>query len=501
MGDENTLTDEEGKFIIIDVMIPSTGEFISATHPEYYDGGTRVYATAPITQTVQINLVSRGITHNFTNAQGATLKVADLTEVTIPTNAFWSKDQLYEGMVTLEVYTVNPNESESYNKRLQVFEIYEATSSEKILKSDLSSMMYIEAYDDDDNILNVAPDKKIEISLPTYGYSEESTPLLFSFNEEMGFWNSEDEARIDGNQYIIELSHFSWWGVGSKKTATDLCITFTNVDPKDDHLFTVSTTAGKVLQLGGVNYGQGICFPALADETLEIRIFNACFTEIFGTSVTTAVQGETNVTIDVESQPTYEYLIEIEVVDCDFTTLQDTVTIFYATDLSIDSLDKGVGTFELTLNECFKPSEIALIAVQDLGNVQYTFAEQIVLKETQNQYNIQIVACQDVMPLDGHLTINGITYSMVVARRNPQETLIIATEGDDEVVIGFDGFEPGTHAGRVISYKENVFCEGKVSIGHYGEIGDYVEGTFEIPSNPSLGCEPITGDFRAMRDK
>ncbi|MDG2449305.1 MAG: hypothetical protein P8M34_06690, partial [Saprospiraceae bacterium] len=431
----------------------------------------------------------------------ATLKVADLTEVTIPTNAFWSKDQVYEGMVTLEVYTVNPNETQSYNKRLQVFEIYEANSFEKILKSDLSSMMYIEAYDANGNILNVGPDKKIEVSIPTYGNSVEDTPLLFSFNEEMGFWNSEDEARIDGNQYTVELSHFSWWGVGSKKTATDLCITFTNVDPKVDHLFTVSTTAGKVLQLGGVNYEEAICFPALADETLEIRIYNSCFTEIFGTSVTTEMQGETNVTIDVESSTAQEYLIEIEVVDCDYATLQDTVTIFYVTDLSIDSLDKGVGTFDLTLDECFKPSEIAFIAIQDIGNVQYTFTEQVNLSEAQVQYNIQIVACQDVMPLDGHLTINGITYSKVVARRNPQETLIIATEGDDEVVIGFDGFETGTHPGRVISFKENVFCEGKVSIGHYGEIGDFVEGEFEIPSNPALGCEPITGDFRAMREK
>ena len=502
MADETVMTDEEGKFIIIDVMISSLGEFISATHPEFYDGGTRVYATAPITQTVQINLVPRGITQNFSNAQGATLKVADLTEVTVPANTFLANGQIYDGMVTLEVYTVNPNEMESFNKRLQVFEILEATSVENsILKSDFSSIMYIEAYDDSGEILTIGQGKKVKVNMPTYGASDHDNPVLYSFNEEIGFWYGEDNVIKHDGKYEVELPHFSWWGVGDQKVSSDLCITFTNVDESSDHLYTVSTTTGKVLQLGGVNYNEPTCFPAFANEILEVRVYNACFTEIYATSITTAAEGETNISIDVESVDEQGYLIEIEVVDCDFTPFQDTVTIFYTTDLSLDSLDRGIGTFDLQLDECFQSDQISFIAVHDNGNISYTYAEQVILNRNQSQYNIQIVACQDVMPLDGQMTINGVTYSEVRARQNPQETLIIATDGENEFVLGFDGFEIGTFPGRLVSFGTNVFCEGKVEVGHYGEVGDYIEGAFEIPDNPALGCERLTGNFRAKREK
>lgn len=494
-------TDENGRFEIVDVMISSTGEFISATHPDYYDGGIRVYANAPITQTVNINLVPRGASQNFSNEQGATLKVADLAEVTIPSNTFLANGQLYEGMVSLEVYLVNPNTSDSYNKRLQVFETYESSAIEnKIQKSNLSSIFYIEAQDQNGNLLTVSPDKKVKALVSTYGAPNTNDAKLFSFDEEIGFWKAEDEVFDNGEYFEIELSHFSWWGVGSEMAASDLCITFTNVNEQEGHSAVISNTLGKVLFISGITYGAEMCFPVPADEIIEIRVFNTCFKEIFSISTTSASDGLKSETIDVESITRPSQLIEIHVVDCNNTTLEDSVTIYFVTDLSLDSIGRGVGTFDLLLDECFRPEEITIQVVQDVGITQYSYAETIMLNDNQDQYNIQIVACQDVMPLDGHLTINGITYSKVTARQNPQETLIIASEGDDEVVIGFDGFEIGTFPGRVISFKSNVFCEGKVSIGHYGEIGDFIEGNFEIPADEALGCEHITGDFRAMRE-
>ena len=497
--DQTTMTDSEGRFTIVDVMIPSSGAFVSATHLDYYEGGTRVYATAPITQTIQINLVPKGISSNFSNSQGATLEVDNLAKVIIPQDAFIKDNVTYQGMVTLEVYLVNPNSAESFDKRIQVFESYNKNSESKIQKSDLASIMYIEAYDDEGKTLNIDPNRKVRVSLPSYGTSN-SIAELYSFNEEIGFWILENEAEINGDFFEVELDHFSWWGIGSSQIATDLCITFITEIPENGHYFTISNPKGRVIQSGAVNYNEEICFLAPMDEELEVRVFSECFLPIFGTAIFSS-PGEPNLTIEVLRDGTQGYLIEIEVVDCDITHFQDSVTVYYSTELSIDSLGRGIGTFDLSLDECFLPQTVSIIVQQDLGNTTYTFTEQVDIVPGQSQYNIQVVACQDVMPEEGQLTINGITFFNVVGRKNPQETLIIASEGDEEVIIGFDGFEEGTFPGRVVSFGTNVFCEGKVTVDFYGEVGDYIRGTFSIPEDASLACEPIEGEFIAFREK
>lgn len=504
MEGHTVMSDNDGRFTLLDVQIPETGRFISAVHPTHLEGGIRVYANAPTTQKVTISLVPNGITESFTNEQGVTLNVRDLAKVTIPSNTFLKNEKSYSGMVTLEVYLVNPKELRSNNKRIQVFESLDINTQSEILKSDLASMMYIKATDLDGQELSIAPDKSVSIELPTYGNIINDGLELFSFDSDIGFWTTDGMAEnVNNDHYKANLEHFSWWGVGIQKKASTLCIEFVADTPGEDELFTVNTTNGSVVYLGHVTYDAPICFPVPEGDQLEVRVVSSCFIEITTASLPPASSGDNRATVQIPASAHIGYTIRGEVLDCDFTPFMDDVTIYYHTDLSSDSIENVVGAFEISLDPCFVPQDLLVVASHRAGNITYTFTPSglVPIDPSKREYDIQIVACQDVIPEDGVLTIDGITYFNAIVRQNPQETVIIANNGTDEIILGIDGLSEGQYPARVIHSRSNAFCEGQAEITHYGNVGDIVSGTLEIEENTQLGCSQMSGTFRAIREK
>ena len=502
LGATSIMTDGGGNFELVDVVIPESGIFISASHDTYYEGGIRVYANAPLTQVVQISLVPKGATDSFNNDEGATVDVQGVGKVVVPSNSFSKSGQPYNGLVVLEVYLVDPGASENFNKRIQVFESLDLTFGTDIMKSDFVSMMYIKAYDEEGNELQVSPDKEVSVQFPTYDSDLSDQIELFSFDKNIGFWKSEGNAEnVNGSYYLANLKHFSWWGIGTQKKSSTLCLSFLSDTVRVNDVFTISKTNGSIVYFGGVNYESESCFPVPEGDNLEVRVFNSCLIEIAAASVDAVIGDMASATIVVDPSGVQGYTIIGEVVDCDITLLEDEVKVYYSTDLSIDSLGTFLGNFEIALDPCFQPQDIFIGIEHKVGNMSYTFGEVVVISPSQTEYNIQIVACQDVMPEDGHLTINGVTFNNVIGRQNPQETLIITKDQIPEIIIGIDGFENGTFPARVINFQGNIFCEGTAEITHYGEIGDFIEGTINIPAMESLGCEALTGDFIAKREK
>ena len=46
---------------------------------------------------------------------------------------------------------------------------------------------------------------------------------LWYFDEENGYWKEEGQAIKDGNKYVAEVTHFTWWNCDILFDAIDFC--------------------------------------------------------------------------------------------------------------------------------------------------------------------------------------------------------------------------------------------------------------------------------------
>ena len=70
---------------------------------------------------------------------------------------------------------------------------------------------------------------------------------LWWFDEDNGYWVEEGEATLQGNAYVGNVSHFSFWNCDVSAGAVDLCINITDQNQ--------NPIAGIYAEIDTQNYG------------------------------------------------------------------------------------------------------------------------------------------------------------------------------------------------------------------------------------------------------
>jgi hypothetical protein len=212
IGNKTTETNVDGVFQIQDVTVNSRGAYIKVEHPNYFHGSKTINVSVGTRNKVKIRMMSNVATKIIDATTGGIADYQDYS-VTLPANGIVNGDgSLFVGQVGVAAKWLNPSKvtfSELSPGRLM------GVRTDGTLSGMVSmGMLAVELNDGLGNKLQIkkGQEAKIRLRVPSNVLSKapETIPLWY-FNEDIGIWVEEGEAKLINGFYEGAVGHFSFW--------------------------------------------------------------------------------------------------------------------------------------------------------------------------------------------------------------------------------------------------------------------------------------------------
>ena len=206
-------TDAFGLFYVPE-MTASKRAYLTVHKAGYFQGSRQFYPEKNSTSYLRISLIRKVSVGTISNNSGGMVQVdQETSSLHFPAGAVsYANGTAYNGLVEVKAFTIqadDPDMSTLMPGRL------EAVNDQGELGVLLSyGMMAVELQSPGGEELIVTPGHKVEMRLQVPGSMVSTAPPIIPmwyFDEEDGEWIQEGDAVLDGDTYVAQLSHFSFW--------------------------------------------------------------------------------------------------------------------------------------------------------------------------------------------------------------------------------------------------------------------------------------------------
>lgn len=217
-------SDENGVYYFKNVKVNSKHSLITIRKEGYFEA-SRVFTTdRSNTVRVRNTLLAKTFDQSFESAAGATLKKGAIT-LDFPADAVIvaSNNTPYSGTVQIAMKYLNPDGVEIFNQMPGT--LAGINSANQIAVMTTYGMVAVELQSPSGQLLQVAPGKKVKMSnkLSSSILSKApSTIPLWYYDETLGYWKEEGEAKLINDTYVGEVAHFTYWNYDAQAPAITL---------------------------------------------------------------------------------------------------------------------------------------------------------------------------------------------------------------------------------------------------------------------------------------
>jgi hypothetical protein len=375
-------------------------------------------------------------------------------------------------------------------------------------------------------LLQIAAGKKATISLPIPPALSSSAPAsipLWYFNETNGLWKEEGSAIKTGNNYVGEVTHFSFWNCDMPNAIVPFTLTVLNAggQPVQNTLVKFSL----VNNPAGFGYGYtdatGFLNGFLTANTqmlMEI-LGSSCSGPAYSQSFTTTTAPISfgNITIGSASAAT----VSGTITNCNNNPVTNGYVIVIEPNRSITRYNTdNTGYFIFSRILCSSGAPVVLVG-EDIATLQQSNSLNLTLNAgTNNAGNLK--ACGISAQEYFYYTVDGVNYLMAAPQDsiaftgkagNPEAWIYAyeKTATSHNVFFQFFNFGIAQNSNQsLMSFSSTkippvgmIAPYGLVYIKEYGVVGQFISGDFsgsfvEQSSNPSI-FHTISCSFRARR--
>lgn len=513
-GASQTSTDEYGYFRISNTSLSEAAGLVKVVSNGYFTGYRTFTVNAGKETFLRIQLLTKSNAGLINATTGGVVTSADGARVQLPANAvvLAGPDSAYTGNVHVAVRRINNFQLNAPGDERGL------DTKGHLTYAQSAGAVAVELSNDNGQLLQIASGKKATITIPNVSSSSPATISLWSFNESSGFWKEEGTAVKNGDTYVGEVSHFSYWqgaiGIPLVNFTTQI------VDAALQPLANVAVMITQANVPQRVGYGKfaftdanGYVYgPVLANSSLILDVMTTCSISAYSHPFTT---GTSDIDLGVITGNLGQGLVTISgtVQNCSNTPV---------TDGYVQTYDNGFynrfpiinGSFSYTGLAC--TNTIANYVVVDNSTNQQHAPESITLVPGTNDLG-QLSACGLSTISTLSYTIDGVTktltppaYQMEDFYFSPTSTVIAyLPNGTQDISFQFDGGS-GTGSGHTLT---EVFSPGftggravapvplSVNITEYGNAGGFVAGTFsgQMLDFVSNAIYNVSCDFRVRR--
>ena len=210
---QSTTTDERGLFVFKQIPMDAAGTFVLVKKDGYFNGSNRFFPKDGSQNYSNIKLLTKTHIGSFNSNSGGEISSPEGIKIDFPANSIVDANgQIYNGNVNVAAREIDPTSNDLAEIMPGDLQGFNRINEEVALAS--FGMMAVKLTDDLGQELNLGNGKKAELTFPVPFELQDNAPAeipLWYFNEDFGLWQEEGSAALEGENFVGQVSHFSFW--------------------------------------------------------------------------------------------------------------------------------------------------------------------------------------------------------------------------------------------------------------------------------------------------
>ncbi|MFN0188416.1 MAG: carboxypeptidase-like regulatory domain-containing protein [Bacteroidia bacterium] len=213
LGNKTSTTNNHGIYSLTGVSVSKNRAVIRSSLFGYWDCSKGFVPSTSGLNYCSLTMSTKSVTNNISGVSGGTVN-NNGASIIFPANAFVNlAGAAFVGNVKVSVKHL-PTTDVNFGSLIPGGDLLALNSAgqERVLLS--YGMIGVELFDNSGTAVALAPGVKATIQLPiasTQLSSATATIPLWYFDETTQLWKEEGVATRQGNNYVAEVSHFTWW--------------------------------------------------------------------------------------------------------------------------------------------------------------------------------------------------------------------------------------------------------------------------------------------------
>ncbi|HEY4110970.1 carboxypeptidase-like regulatory domain-containing protein [Puia sp.] len=521
-GTASATTDVNGIFTFTNISMSSRFGYVQATKSGYFAGSRSIVTNGGESGFITIRLIGRSETGSFLASTGGKVMVYSGDTVAFgPTSVVTASDNTaYTGTVHVFATYLNPTNENAFQYMPGDLRGIGSDGKETAIQS--FGMMEVELRDDAGNKLQIASGQTATLTMAIPTSLQATAPAtipLWYFNDSTGRWIQQGTATRQGNNYVGQVGHFTWWNCDSPLNTVNFKIQvkdqYGNSLPHNFISFTSPTgdVRGGYTDLNG--YASGLI---LKGKPLVMQVVTECGNIMGGMNVGPALQDVDLGTLKV-TVTSSDLTLSGKVVDCSNNPVDSGMV-----DIMVDGLDHRAavkqGAFTLPIIRCYSTTVPVMITATDFTAQQSGTASTINASSGQVDAG-QLSACGVSYTQFITVTANGNTWTWTTPPNSitysAQNVTIGSTPGTYNSFDATDGNNSsvtlstynltgtGQYALNFLMYAPNsnwsYGSSVQLNVTNYGAVNGYITGTLSGNLKDTMLNQsyPVTGSIKVLR--
>ena len=521
VGALTVFTDDNGIFSAENASVNEQFAYLRVTASGYVTSGRALRPSDGINR-VKIMLLSADVTATVNSGSPETVQLGNGTSVALPGAYIDENGNAYSGAVDVILDYLDPASADLDAVMPGMLYAEDAAGDEAYLET--FGMISVELRDTSGNELNIDPNNPAELRFPLdpalQGVAPATIPL-WSFNDELGYWIEDGQAVLQGNEYVGQVSHFSFWNCDAPFPVVDFCTTVLddNGNALANTTVTITSPNTPYPRSGVTDQNGQVCGKVPSGLTMTIEVVDLCGNPVFSDVIGPFAGPTTYGPISVNPGSSTSQQVIGNFNDCSNNPITNGyVVLEYGGSLFYEPVTAG--TFDINLISCpasntFTLEAIDIVNQQSSGVINYTFTPPTTTLGT-------ITSCNAVSEyieweLEG---VQHFLTSPINTFDNGNNFSINASNGNDFFFISSSDTTVGTYTwgnGQQAppgSFEMEIFealAQADIDynapinitfqLNAFGAVGDYIDITFSGTYSDTSGViQPVSGSMHVLRD-
>jgi uncharacterized protein (TIGR02145 family) len=206
-------TDPYGVFILEGVVVRENLAVVSVEKEGYFSASRSFLPGESAAEGISytyMTLLRKNLAGTVSGTSGGQV-VGEGVAIDFPTNGFQQDGQPYTGTINVYINHIDPT-SEDFHTQMPGMLMGLMDGESRLMLS--YGMIGVEISDAQGQTVQLASGSSATVRIPVMLTQQSDAPPtipLWWFDEDLGYWVMEGEAQLDGNEYVGQVEHFSWW--------------------------------------------------------------------------------------------------------------------------------------------------------------------------------------------------------------------------------------------------------------------------------------------------
>jgi hypothetical protein len=414
-GAITTTTDRYGAFLFNNISLSKNNGSVSVEKSGYFKA-YRNFVTSPATiNQVRIRLLPRTVNGTITSGTGGSITLTDGAKLTLPANSITdASGNAYNGNVSVSMTWINPTDANLPDIMMGDFRGITTGGEERGLET--YGMIGVELKGNSGQDLKIKSGQKADLLFPIPTALQGNAPAsidLWHFDEAKARWVQEGIATRSGNNYLAQVTHFSFWNCDAPFPLVEFCVKL--VDSLTEQ--PLNNVGVRITRPNG-NPGYGrtdtagkICGKIPKNEVLNLQVLNQCNQVIKSFPIGPFSSNTSLGTIKVSTPAVNRVIFSGTVKDCNNAPVAKGLVSIYAANGQVYTANIENGNYQLAIIKCDASAVVYAVTAIDLNALQQNVP--VTVSVTSGSVNVPIQSCGTSSVQFMEILIDGVPYNIV----------------------------------------------------------------------------------------